>query len=152
MQSPATASTPPVQFMDRHTAADNDSDEYQEGLAPYSSLLSTIDTSTARANHPYGLPLAVERRPWHNRIYDTLFSGAFVGLVVFGYCSVLPSSLRSLPTTAAHAGVWFGAYAMMDSMFEDRRMRNFGMQAAETQRRADSKIVARVLDTSFLNR
>ena len=137
--------------MDRHTAADNDSDEYQEALRPYNDLLSTVDTSTARASHPYGLPLAVERHSWHNRIYDTLFSGMFVGLVIFGYCKVMPSSLRSLLTTAAGAGVWFGAYSMMGSLFEDRRMRNIGMEAAETQRRADSKIVARVLDTSFLN-
>lgn len=133
--------------MDRHTAADTDSGEYQEALYPRSSLLYTVDTSTARASHPYGLPLAVERPPWYSRLHQNVISGALMGVFSYGYFHWRPITT---PVTALSFAFFMAGYSTMSAIGDDYFERRVGMEAAETQRRADSKIVMRVLDTSFL--
>jgi hypothetical protein len=126
----------------------DDERHYQDALPAYSSLLKTVCTESARIDSEYGVPLAVERPPWYSRLHQNVLSGVLMGAFSYGYFRWRPFSAAA---TAVSFGYFMFGYSMMGAFCDDMHEQKIGMQAAETQRRADSKIVARILDTSFMN-
>jgi len=127
----------------------------QKPLGVDEPLLTAVDTHGAYLSDiGGGLPLAVAPQPYWKGVTDVLLGSAAGALSVYCAATVFPSMLlKKRPDTVMHLATRMGIIGLVFGAFESSRMRRIGIRAAETQRRADSKIVARILDKiSFSNR